>query len=214
MCIRDRDRQIRNCNGGGEKARVRVRDVGEVTYDEMPQVVIHTPRAVQLWADGAVQGSIGRSASLEMHNSGCSAWTIADVAGDATLHESGAGSVRMGASNRLDIDLSGASSVHATKVRQGLDAHLSGAGGVRVDDLSGVMEARVSGVGQIKIADGRASTVRASISGLGGVEFGGVADNLDASISGLGGVRVREVTGSVRKSISGGGSVTIGKRPT
>jgi hypothetical protein len=40
--------RIRNCNGLASSARVRVRGVGEVTYAEMPQVVIHTPKAVDL----------------------------------------------------------------------------------------------------------------------------------------------------------------------
>ena len=96
----------------------------------MPQVVIHTPKAVIVEANGAVYGAVGRSASLDLENSGCSAWTLADVAGDATLRESGAGSVRMGSAGRLQLRLSGAGSVHATQVRQGLDATLSGAGGV------------------------------------------------------------------------------------
>lgn len=207
----DLDRKIRNCNGG-ERGKVRVSGVGDVHYADMPQVVIRTPRAVSVVAGGAVRGSIGRSASLEMRNSGCSAWTVADVAGDAILHQSGAGSVRMGAASRLDVHLSGAGGISATKVRQSLAAKLSGAGGVRVEDLSGTMDAQVSGVGQIKVAGGRAERVRASVSGIGGVEFGGVANDLDASISGLGGVRVHEVTGAIRKSVSGGGSVSVGNR--
>ena len=55
---------------------------------------------------------------------------------------------------------------------------------------------------------------RASVSGIGSVDFGGQAQDLDASISGLGGVRVEQVTGTVRKSVSGGGHVSVGNRPT
>ena len=205
--------RIRDCNGSGERARVKVRGVGTVEWADMPQVVIHTPSAVVVHAGGAVQGVIGRSSSLELHNSGCSTFTIADVAGDAVLHESGAGSVRMGAASRLEVHLSGAANIHATRVR-GVDARLSGAGNVRIDDLSGPLEAQVSGVGKIGVAGGRASTMHASVSGIGSVEFGGTADNLDASISGLGGIRVREVTGAIHKSVSGGGHVSIGPRPS
>ena len=204
---------IRNCGGMTDKAHVTVRGVGRIDYGDMPQVVIHTPRAVVLSTNGAVQGVIGRSASLELHNSGCSAWTIADVAGDARLHESGAGSIRMGASNRLDVQLSGAANIHATAILQGMDESLSGVGNVRVDQLSGSMDAQVSGVGKVDVSDGKAGVVRASVSGMGSVQFGGVAGDLDASISGLGSVRVNEVTGSIRKSVSGGGSVQVAKRP-
>ena len=206
----DLEHRIHGCNGSGDHVRVRVRGVGEVNWSEMPQVVIHTPRDVSLQSNGAVQGAIGRSASLELHDSGCSAWTVADVAGAATIRESGAGSIRMGQSSRLDVHLSGAASIHATRVREDLDASLSGAGGVHVGDLSGAMQARVSGVGQIKVDGGKATSVRASVSGVGGVEFGGVADSLDASVSGMGNVQVRQVTGAVTKSVSGIGHVRIG----
>jgi hypothetical protein len=32
------------------------------------------------------RAAVGRSASLDLHDSGCSAWTVADVAGDARIH--------------------------------------------------------------------------------------------------------------------------------
>ena len=203
------DRRIRGCNGN-ERGKIRVRGVGNVSFDEMPHVVIHTPRAVEVRSDGAVKGVIGRSASLNLRDSGCSSWTVADVAGEAVIRESGAGSIRMGQSARLELQLSGAASIHATRVRENLDARLSGAGGVRIDDLAGAMQAHVSGVGTIKVTGGQASAVRASVSGVGGVEFGGTAASLDASVSGMGNVQVKQVTGSVTKSVSGIGSVRIG----
>lgn len=211
----DLHRKIRDCNGMTERPSISVRGVGKVAYDEMPQVVIYTPKAVDVTAGGAVQGAIGRSASLRLKNSGCASWTIADVAGAASIHQSGAGDVRMGAADRLDVRLSGAANIRATKVREGgLDAHLSGAGGVQIADVRGPVEARVSGVGQIEVDGGRASKLRASVSGIGQVEFEGSADDLDATISGLGSIRVKEVTGQVTKSVSGGGSVRVGNRPS
>lgn len=211
----DLRRKIRDCKGIGDRPSIRVSGVGKVSYDEMPQIVIYTPKAVDVTAGGAVQGAIGRSASLRLKNSGCAAWTIADVAGTADIHQSGAGDVRMGAAERLDVRLSGAAQIRATRVREGgLDAQLSGAGGVRIAEVRGPMDARVSGVGQIEVDGGRASRVRASVSGIGQVEFAGSADDLDASISGLGSIRVKEVTGSVTKSVSGGGSVRVGNRPS
>lgn len=182
--------------------------------DRMAKVVVHTPRAVSITASGSISGVIGRSASLDMRNSGCGEWTIADMAGNATIHQSGAGAMRMGASETLDLHMSGAASVHATRVRRGLNAQLSGAGDVEVTDLTGSLDARVSGVGKVRVAQGNADNVRASVSGMGGIEFGGVARNLDASISGFGDIRVAEVTGQVTKSVSGAGAVKIGKRPT
>jgi hypothetical protein len=203
--------RISDCHTRGDHPTAWVRGVGEISYDNMPQVVIRTPKAVILETGGAVYGAVGRgAASLDLENSGCSGWTVADVAGDVTLRESGAGSAKMGSAGRLELRLSGAGSVHATQVRQGLDATLSGAGSVNIDDLSGPVQAHVSGVGHIKAAQGHATTMRASVSGVGGVEFGGDAQSLDASISGFGGIRVKSVSGQVTKSISGGGHVSIG----
>jgi hypothetical protein len=202
--------RIYNCRTHGDHPAVGVRGVGEVAYADMPQVVIHAPKAVIIESGGAAVGSIGRSGSLDLSNSGCSAWTVADVAGDAALRESGVGNVRMGSSGRLDLRLSGTGSVHATHVRQGLDATLSGAGGLTVDELSGAMQAHISGAGHVKVIQGHAGAIRASVSGVGSVDFGGQAESLDAQISGIGGIRVKEVTGSVTKSVSGGGHITIG----
>lgn len=203
------DRRIRDCHGRGERQRIRVRGVGEVAHAETPQVVIRTPRNVDVSAGGAVSGVIGRAAAVRLSNSGCSSWTVADVAGKATIHESGAGSVRMGAADSLQVDISGAGSVHATRIRNGMEADLSGAGGVNVDELYGPVSADVSGVGQVRVASGRASSLRASVSGIGGVEFDGPVGTLNASISGLGGVSVKSVSGPVRKSVSGIGRVRI-----
>jgi hypothetical protein len=202
--------RITDCHGRGDHPSVRVRGVGEISYDNMPQVVIHTPKAVILETNGAVYGAVGRTASLDLQNSGCSAWTLADVAGDAMLRQSGLGSVKMGAVGRLQLRLSGTGSVHATQVRQGLDATLSGLGSVNVDNLSGAMMAHVSGVGHVKVDQGHVGAVQASVSGLGSVDFGGDAQSLDASISGLGGIHVKAVSGQVTKSVSGGGHVTVG----
>lgn len=206
------DRAIRGCNVASSQPHVTVKGVGRVDQEAMPQIVIYTPKAVSLSANGAVVGAIGRSGSLDLSNSGCSAWTIADVAGEAEIHESGAGVIRMGASDKLEVRLSGAANINATRVRKGLEAQLSGAGNVRIAEVSGDVEARVSGVGKIDVETGRASTLRASVSGIGSVDFGGATQDLDASISGLGNVRVAQVNGNVRKSVSGGGRVSIGNR--
>jgi hypothetical protein len=203
--------RIRGCGDNGARGRVQVRGIGQVAYDEMPQVVIRTPRNVEVSTNGAVSGAIGRSAGLTLTNSGCSHWTVADVAGPANLRGSGAGSVRMGAAERLNVSLSGAGSVRATRVSHSLDASLSGAGGVTVQELRGAMDARVSGVGSIDVEGGRATTIRASVSGVGGVEFDGEAQSLDASVSGIGGVRVRSVSGPVHKRVSGIGRVSVGR---
>lgn len=205
----DLEHRIRNCHHG-DRPRVSVRGVGDVGADEMPQVIIHAPRSVSISSNGAVFGSVGRAAALELQDSGCSAWTVADVAGEARVRESGAGSIKMGAADRLDVSLSGAANIHAVRARQGLDAKLSGAGHVEVGEVNGAVEAHVSGFGGVRMDSGHINALRASVSGVGGVEFGGTVDNLDAAISGVGSVRVKQVTGNVSKRVSGIGHVSIG----
>jgi hypothetical protein len=202
--------RISGCHTHSDNPSAYVRGVGRVDSAAIPQVVIHTPKAVSVSSNGVVFGSIGRAAGVELHDSGCSNWTIADVAGDATVSESGAGTLRMGAADRLEVHLSGAANVHAVRVRQQLNALLSGAGGVQVEQLDGAMDAHVSGVGRVRVAGGHAGAVHADVSGVGGVDFGGTAQSLDASISGFGSIEVNQVTGPVSKSVSGAGHVTVG----
>jgi hypothetical protein len=204
--------RIGGCHARGDNPSAWVHGVGRVEKDAIPQVVIHTPKAVVVSSNGVVIGSVGRSGSVDLHDSGCSNWTIADVAGDAVIKESGEGSLRMGAANRLELHLSGAANIHAVRVRQAMSALLSGAGGVELEQLDGSLDAHVSGVGRVRVGGGHATDVHASVSGVGGVDFGGVAQNLDASISGFGSVRVNQVTGNVTKSVSGAGHVSVGGR--
>src|SRR5262249_27397976 len=128
--------RIRDCHASGDHPWTSVRGVGRVDYKDMPQIVIHAPKAVTLESNGAIVGSVGRSASLDIHNSGCSAWTIADVAGDAMLRDSGVGAIRMGQAQRLEVRLSGVTNVHVNRV-SGLDANLSGTGGLTLNELNG-----------------------------------------------------------------------------
>lgn len=201
--------RIRDCHRRPDHPSAWVRGVGRVEADAMPQLVIRTPRDVVLSASGAVFGAVGRSASLDLQDSGCDVWTIGDTAGEARIQESGAGAIRMGSADHLEAHLSGAGDVHAVTLRRGLAAHVSGAGGVNVEEVSGPLTADISGLGHVRVAGGRASDVRASVSGMGGVEFGGSAETLRASISGVGNVHVKQVTGAVTKSVSGLGHVTV-----
>ena len=71
----DLDHKIRECHGTGEHASVHVRGVGDVSWADMPQIVVRTPRDVDIDTGGAVWGTVGRSASLNLGNAGCGDWT-------------------------------------------------------------------------------------------------------------------------------------------
>lgn len=206
----DLDRKIRNCRGSGDRASVEVRDVGNISYAEMPQVVIHTPRDVQVETGGAVFGAVGRSASLDLGNSGCGDWTIANVAGEAKISQAGSGDTRMGSAGSLKVRVAGSGDVAAADVKGGLDISIAGSGSAHVRSASGPLEISVAGSGDVDIGGGRASTMKVSIAGSGDVDFGGSADSLKARIAGSGDIHAGEVKGEVSKTIMGSGSVRIG----
>ncbi|WP_296599462.1 DUF2807 domain-containing protein [Phenylobacterium sp.] len=205
------DRKIRNCRGSGERASVDVRDVGSFSYAEMPQVVIHTPRDVQLEAGGAVFGAVGRSASLDLGNSGCGDWTVANVEGEAKISQAGSGDTRMGSAGSLKIRVAGSGDVATADVKNGLDISIAGSGSAHVRSASGPLEISVAGSGDVDIGSGQASAMKVAIAGSGDVDFGGSADSLKARIAGSGDVTAAEVRGEVSKTIMGSGSVRIGR---
>lgn len=206
------ERRIRNCNGSAAKGNVviHVRDVGDVTWDQMPQVVIRTPRDVKVDAGGAVYGAVGRSASLELGNSGCGDWTIANVEGAARVSQAGSGDTRMGTSGALKVRVAGSGDVAAADVKGALDVNIAGSGDATIRSVNGPLEVSVAGSGDVAVGGGRATTMKANIAGSGDVEFNGVADSLKANIAGSGDVRAKQVTGAVSKSILGSGSVRVG----
>lgn len=206
----DLDRKIRSCNGSGERATVEIRGVGSVSFAEMPQVVIHTPRDVHIETGGAVFGAVGRSASLDLGNSGCGDWTLANVEGEARVSQAGSGDTRMGSSGSLKVRVAGSGDVAASDVKGALDVSIAGSGSAHVRSISGPLDVSVAGSGDVEIDGGRATSMKVSIAGSGDVAFGGAADSLRARIAGSGDVRASAVKGEISKTIMGSGSVRIG----
>ena len=206
----DLRRRIRSCRSSGEKSWVYVRGIGEVNWADMPQVVIHTPRDVKVEAGGAVFGSVGRSASLELGNSGCGDWTIANVEGSARVSQAGSGDTRMGSSGTLKVRVAGSGDVAVADVRSGLDINIAGSGSASVRSVNGPLEVSIAGSGDVEIGGGRATTMKVSVAGSGDVDFRGAADSLRARIAGSGDVHANEVKGEISKTIMGSGSVRVG----
>ena len=196
----------------GEPSRVASRGVGDVAWNDMPQVVIHTPRDVDVAAGGAVFGAVGRSASLELGNAGCGDWTVgqrrrapADQPGRLRRHARRRRPARRSCGSRAP-----ATSPWPTSAA-GLDVDIAGSGDVTVASIAGPLDVRVAGSGDVKVAGGQATTMSVSVAGSGDVDFGGVADSLKARIAGSGDVRAREVQRPVSKTVMGSGGVT--RRP-
>jgi hypothetical protein len=205
----DLDRKIRNCRGDGEGVRVTVRDVGDVDWKDMPQVVIRAPRDVKIEAGGAVFGSVGRSGSLHLANAGCGDWTIANVEGALTIKQAGSGDTRAGSAGETKIRIAGSGDVATAELRS-LDVDIAGSGSVAVNSISGPLSVSIAGSGDVKVGGGRASSMSVSVAGSGNVDFRGTTESVKARIAGSGDIRVKEVTGEVSKTIMGSGAVTIG----
>lgn len=204
-------RDIRECDTGpGGRSTVEVRGVGRIPLDAAPHIHVRVPMDVDVEADGAVWGNVGRSDTLELSNAGCGDWTIANVRGELEVNLAGSGDIRAGSAGSADVDLAGSGDVWLTSVGQGLDVNIAGSGDVRVGRSNGRLKARIAGSGDVIVDGGRADAVDASIAGSGDVRFAGPAGSVSASIAGSGDVRVASVSGSVSKSIVGSGDVRIG----
>lgn len=204
------NRRVRGCHGSGENVSVRVRGVGDVSWRDMPQVVIHTPRDVDIDVGDAVWGSVGRSASLKLGNAGCGDWTVGNVEGVMRVSQAGSGDTRTGSAGEAKVRVAGSGDTTVGDVRGGLDVDIAGSGDVTVGSMAGPLGVHVAGSGDVKVAGGHATTLSVSVAGSGDVDFRGSADSVKARIAGSGDVRVREVRGPVSKTVMGSGGVTIG----
>ena len=208
---------IRNCQSGpdnaprpGDGASVEVRDHGRINLSDAPLIVIRTPRQVDVSASGAVFGSVGRGASsVELGNSGCGVWNVANTEGPVSLSIAGSGDIRAGTSTSLDISIAGSGSTR-TGATRGLDVAIAGSGDVVVARIDGPMDVSVAGSGDVVVRDGTSPDVDISIAGSGDVNFGGVAVDVDVSIMGGGDVNITRATGSVSRSVAGSGDIRIG----
>lgn len=205
-----RRNQIRECRGSGDRVAVRVAGVGDVAWKDMPQIVIHTPRNVDIDTGGAVFGTIGRAASVDLGNAGCGDWTIGNVDGRLQVSQAGSGDTHTGSAGEAKLRVAGSGDVFTADVRGRLDVDVAGSGDVTVSSMQGPLDVNIAGSGDVKVAQGHASTLSVTVAGSGDVNFGGVADSLKARIMGSGDVRARQVRGPVSKTVMGSGSVTIG----
>lgn len=204
------DRKIKNCHGGDGKARVYVAGIGDIAYDDMPQIVVRMPRDAKVEAGGAVFGSVGKTASLELSNAGCGDWTVGNVAGKMSINVAGSGDTNTGAAGEAVLRVAGSGDVRTQAVSGGLEISVAGSGDINVTSISGPLTVKIAGSGDVNIRGGKATEANVSIAGSGNVDFSGVAGSLKAKIAGSGDVHVKSVTGEVSKAVVGSGNVSVG----
>jgi hypothetical protein len=204
-------RRIAGCSTASGKLAVRVRGLGQVAYDNLPQIVVRTPMDARVEASGAVFGSVGRIEALELSNAGCGDWTVANVRGALKLNQAGSGDTRAGAAGELRVNTAGSGDVIARDIAGGAILNIAGSGGVTAESISGPLHVSIAGSGDVRIAHGHATELVAHIAGSGDVRFGGEAGSVNAAVAGSGDIEVAKVNGPVKKSVLGSGDVIIGR---
>jgi hypothetical protein len=207
-----RRNRINGCNTVMGKRVVHVRGVGDVKWEDIPQVVVRVPMNAEVGAAGAVFGNVGRTDSLELSNAGCGDWTVANVKGKFELNQAGSGDTKAGSAGSAEINIAGSGDVNSQAIGGNLEVNIAGSGGVTAASVNGKFEANIAGSGDITISGGRSQSVEVSIMGSGDVVFDGEAANVDVSVAGSGDVRIAKATGPVSKHVAGSGDVIIGGR--
>lgn len=203
--------RINGCNSRDGKVWVRVRGVGNVSYDNFPQIAVRVPMDVKVKAGGAVFGEIGRSGSVELANAGCGDWTVANTRGALKLNQAGSGDAKTGTAAWADINLAGSGDVSTQAIGGDLEVNIAGSGNVTTASIAGKLEGNIAGSGNITVAGGRSRSVEVNVMGSGDVSFNGEADSVDVSVAGSGDIRIAKVNGPVKKHVVGSGDVIIGQ---
>ncbi|WP_454715291.1 GIN domain-containing protein [Caulobacter segnis] len=203
--------RINGCNSRDGKVWVKVRGVGEVSYENFPQIAVRVPMNVKVRAGGAVFGSIGRSDSVELGNAGCGDWTVANTKGELKLDQAGSGDAKTGSASSAEINLAGSGDISTQAIGGDLEVNIAGSGNVSSASIAGKLDGNIMGSGNITVAGGRARSVDVNVAGSGDVDFRGEADTVDVSVAGSGDVRIAKVNGPVKKHVAGSGDVIIGQ---
>jgi hypothetical protein len=201
--------KIRNCRGTHETASADVKGVGTIEWKDMPEVIIYTPRDVEIGSSGAVWGYIGRANSVNFANAGCGDWTIANVNGKLDIAQAGSGDVLAGDAGGLDLSVAGSGDTKLKAVTGKADISIAGSGNVIMANLNGDLDVSIAGSGDIRIFGGRASNLDVSVAGSGDIRFAGEATKVDANFVGSGDLWVTKA-GSVDKAAVGSGGVHVG----
>lgn len=204
--------RINGCNTRDGKTTVKVRGVGEVSYDNFPQIAVRVPMNVKVQAGGAVFGDIGRSDSVNLGNAGCGDWTVANTKGELQISQAGSGDTKAGTASSAEISIAGSGDVTTQAIGGDLEANIAGSGDVKAASIAGKLEGNIAGSGNITVLGGRSRMVEVNVMGSGDVAFNGEADDVDVSVAGSGDIRIAKVNGSVKKHVAGSGDVIIGGR--
>jgi hypothetical protein len=200
-----------DCINGDSAHVVHVWGVGDVREDELPQIVVLTPRDARVSTNGATFGTIERSSAVRLSIAGCDNWTIANVEGQLDLHDSGVGIIHAGTAGSMALRVAGMTELTTHEIANGAEFHVAGVGKIHTLAVSGPIKVQIAGRADVTIDGGHASDIDVHIAGSGRLNDHGTADTLEASIAGSGDINVAHVSGAVTKSIAGVGTVNVGR---
>jgi hypothetical protein len=206
----DLGNRVHGCPLAGGRRAVRIRDIGVIDLEDLPDLVVRTPLDARVRIGGGLYGVIGRSHSLDFSSRGCGAWLLGNVTGAMRLSETGSGAAMAGASGSADLSVAGTGSVAVKDVAHTLTAVSSDDGVITASSAQGPLNLRVAGSGGISIDAGQASRVVADVAGSGAIKFGGVAESLVASVAGPGYISIAKVRGPVARHVMGPGAIQVG----
>ena len=145
----------------------------DVALADLPIVTIRTPMDVHVGGSGAVFGEVGPSASLDLGNSGCGDWRVADVHGALAVALSGSGDVHAGATGESQVRISGSGDVFLGPVNGALETRTSGSGDIRAASVRGPISTAIAGSGNVVVDGGDASQVGCEDRGVWGLQVQG-----------------------------------------
>ena len=198
MCNFDQDGESWLMLKGGDR----------IEMDDIASVTVRAPRDVRIsGGGGAILGSIGRSQTLNIEQSGCANWTAADVAGPLTAEMSAGANLRAGStpSARLSADSGGA--VRVVRADR-LEATATAGGAVKAVS-AGVVEATATGGGVVSIDGGSSRSLTGTATGGAHIRHKGQVGELEANASGGAVIRVAHASRVLSSSSHGGSSVVI-----
>ncbi len=136
--------RINGCNTVMGKRVIHVRGVGDVKWEDIPQIVVRVPMNAEVGAAGAVFGSVGRTDHLELSNAGCGDWTVANVKGKLELNQAGSGDTKVGAAGSAEINIAGSGDVKTQDIGGDLEINIAGSGGVTAASVNGKLDATIA----------------------------------------------------------------------
>ena len=205
--------RVRQCNFDGENGSWIVLKGGpRVDMEDAASVTVRAPRDVRIAGHGAIQGSIGRSQTLTIEQSGCANWTAGDVAGALTADMSTGASLRAGSTPTANLTATAGGSVRVVRADR-LEASATAGGVVKAMTAPGMVTATATGGGVVSIDGGSTRSLAGTATGGAHIRHKGRVGDLDVNAQGGAVIRIAHAARVLSSSAHGGSSVVVNDGP-